>query len=45
MKSHNKHINAWRSEPMVNDTNAGNILLSGATLYAGNTFKRISEIC
>ena len=29
---------------MVNNTGAGNILLSGAILYTGNTFKRISEM-
>ena len=44
MKCHNKHIHTWRSQPMVNNTGAGNILLSGAILYTGNTFKRISEM-
>ena len=29
---------------MVNNTGAGNILLSGAILYTGNTFKRILEM-
>ena len=29
---------------MVNNTGAGNILLSEAILYTGNTFKRISEM-
>ena len=44
MKCHNKHTHTWRSQPMVNNTGAGNILLSGAILYTGNTFKRISEM-
>ena len=44
MKCHNKHIHTWRSQPIVNKTGAGNILLSGAILYTGNTFKRISEM-
>ena len=44
VKCHNKHIHTWRSQPMVNNTGAGNILLSGAILYTGNTFKRISEM-
>ena len=42
-KCHNKHIHTWQSQPMVNNTSARNILLSGAILYTGNTFKRISE--
>ena len=41
MKCHNKHIHIWRSQPMVNNTGAGNILLSGAIVYTGNIFKRI----
>ena len=44
MKCHNKHIHTWRSQPMVNNTGEGNILLSGAILYNRNTFKRISEM-
>ena len=45
MKCHNKHIlHTWRSQPMVNNTGAGNILLPGAILYTGNTFKRILEM-
>ena len=43
MKCHNKHIYTWRSQPMVNNTGSGNIILSGAILYTGNTFKRISD--
>ena len=43
-KCHNKHIHTWRSQPMVNNNGAGNILLSEAILYTGNTFKRISEM-
>ena len=44
MKCHDKHIHTWRSKPMVNNTSAVNIFLSGAILYTGNTFKRISKM-
>ena len=41
---HNKHIHKWQSQPIVNNTGAGNIRLSGAILFTGNTFNRISEM-
>ena len=45
MKCHNKHIHTWQSQPMVNNTGAGNIFFYlGMKLYTGNTFKRISEM-
>ena len=37
-------MHTWRSQPMVNNTSAGNILLSETILYTGNTFKRISGL-
>ena len=44
VKCHNKHIHTWRSQPMINNKGAGNILLSRAIMYTGNTFKRLSEM-
>ena len=44
MKCHNKHRHTWRSQPIINNTVAGNILLSGVILYTGSMFKRISEM-
>ena len=41
MKCHNKHTHT-HGDP--NNTGAGNIILSGAILYTGNTFKRISQM-
>ena len=43
MKCHNKHIHTWRSQPMVNNTGAGNILLSGAILYTGIRLKEFQK--
>ena len=44
MKCPGEHVHTWRSQPMINDTSAGNVLLSGAILYSGNTYNRISEM-
>jgi len=40
----NNHIFEWRSQPLIKNTGAGNILLSAAKLYSGNTFARITEM-
>ena len=45
IKYHNKHIHTWQSQPMVNNTTAGNIFLSEAILYTGNTFKKKFQKC
>ena len=41
IKCHNKHIRTWQTQPMVNNIGVVNILLSGAILYTGKTFKII----
>ena len=40
----NHHAWEWRSQPRLNNTGVGNILLSAAILYSGNTFGRITEL-
>lgn len=40
----NRHAWEWRSQPRLNGTGVGNILLSAAILYSGNTFGRITEL-
>ena len=39
----NGHHNIWKSQPIINNTPAGNLLLSAATLFSGNTFSKISQ--
>ena len=39
----NGHHNTWKSQPIINNTPAGNLLLSAATLFSGNTFAKISQ--
>ena len=39
----NGHRNIWKSQPIINNTPAGNLLLSAATLFSGNTFSKISQ--
>ena len=38
------HEVTWHSQPEINKAWTGNILLSAAILYSGNTFQRISEL-
>ena len=40
----NSHSKEWVSQPLVNRAAAGNVLLSGAILFTGNTFSRVSEV-
>ena len=40
----NSHSKEWVSQPLVNRATAGNVLLSGAILFTGNTFLHVSEI-
>ncbi|XP_057303923.1 uncharacterized protein LOC130641224 [Hydractinia symbiolongicarpus] len=40
----NKHVFSWQSQPIVNGRAAGNLLLSAAILYSGNTYARIAEM-
>ena len=40
----NNHELEWNSQPELKKGNAGNILLSAAILYSGNTFQRITEL-
>ena len=40
----NSHSKEWVSQPLVNRAAAGNVLLSGAILFTGNTFLHVSEI-
>jgi len=40
----NDHEFEWKSQPEIKNTAAGNILLSGAILYSGSTFARVTEL-
>lgn len=40
----NSHTHEWNSQPQVKRAAAGNLLLSGAILFTGNTFSRASEM-
>ena len=40
----NSHSKEWVSQPLVNRAAVGNVLLSGAILFTGNTFLHVSEI-
>ena len=40
----NNHEIIWKSQPMLGKAGTGNILLSAAILYSGNTYARISEM-
>ena len=40
----NSHSKEWVSQPNVKRAAAGNLLLSGAILFTGNTFSRVSEM-
>ena len=41
----NHHTNIWYSQPFVNRMPVGNMLLAASTLYSGNTYTTLSEIC
>ena len=38
------HSYTWQSQPTINRTALGNVLLSAATLYTGNTYSTLAEI-
>ena len=38
------HTYTWKSQPTINRTSLGNILLAAGTLYTGNTYTTLSEI-
>ena len=40
----NHHTFIWHSQPILNNLPLGNLLLSAATLYTGNTYTNLSEI-
>ena len=40
----NSHSKEWVAQPNVKRVAAGNLLLSGAILFTGNTFSRVSEM-
>ena len=40
----NKHISTWFSTPIIKRMSEGNLSLSAAVLYSGNTFTRIQEM-
>ena len=39
----NGHIVSWQSQPSIEDTAAGNLLIPAAILYNGNTYKRTAD--
>ena len=39
----NGHDTRWNSQPFVNQTPAGNLLISAAILFSGNSFSKINE--
>ena len=39
----NGHIVSWQSQPSIEDTAAGNLLIPTAILYNGNTYKRTAD--
>ena len=40
----NHHVFIWNSQPKMKKCGVGNILISAAILYSGNTFRQISEM-
>ena len=44
MRCAKSHTHKWYSQPIINRIGAGNVILSAAILYSGNTFMRISEM-
>ena len=39
----NGHQSSWKSQPLIKNTPAGNLLSSAVILFSGNTFERISQ--
>ena len=40
----NGHKTTWRSQPLIRNVPAGNLLLAASTLFSGNTYERISQV-
>ena len=40
----NNHTFIWQSQPTIQNVGLGNLMLSAATLYTGNTYTTLSEI-
>ena len=38
------HQNKWRSQPMIGEKIAGNLLLAGSILFSGNTFQNVNSL-
>ena len=43
MSCHNGHTVTWRSQPLMNKTPLGNLMISAAVLLSGNTFTKIEN--
>ena len=43
LSCHNGHVTQWNSQPLVNKTPAGNLLLASAILFKGNTFTPVNN--
>ena len=43
LSCHNGHVTQWNSQPLVNKTPAGNLLLASAILFTGNTFTPVNN--
>ena len=43
LSCHNEHVTQWNSQPLVNKTPAGNLLLASAILFTGNTFTPVNN--
>ena len=41
----NHHTFKWKSQPVIDNAPSGNLLLAAATLYSGNTYSTLAEIC
>ena len=40
----NGHNTTWKSQPLIRNVPAGNLLLAASTLFSGNTYERISQV-
>ena len=43
LSCHNGHVTQWNSQPLVNKTPAGNLLLASAILFTENTFTPVNN--
>ena len=43
LSCHNGHVTQWNSQPLVNKTPAGNLLLASAIVFTGNTFTPVKN--